>query len=75
MVILKYGISTWADFEAAYNNNVIVYCRASSDADPSKGGQNRMAFMAYVNHEIAPTEAEFQYYRSVSSHTSTNYCD
>ena len=27
-----------------------------------------MAFMAYVNDESNPTEVEFQYYRSVSSH-------
>jgi len=59
MVILKYGISTWADFEAAYNNNVIVYCRTSSNSDPSVGNQTRMAFMAYVNNESSPTEVEF----------------
>ena len=75
MVILKYGISTWSDFINAYNNNVIVYCRASSNNDPSQGNQLRMAFMAYVNDEASPTEAEFQYYRSVSSHTSSNMCD
>ena len=75
MVILKYGISTWSDFINAYNNNVIVYCRASSNNDPSQGNQLRMAFMAYVNNEASPTEAEFQYYRSVSSHTSSNMCD
>lgn len=75
MVILKYGISTWNDFINAYNNNVIVYCRASSNSDPSTGNQTRMAFMAYVNDGTTPTEVEFQYYRSVSSHTSTQYCD
>lgn len=71
MVILLYGNSTWADFETAYNNNVIVYCRASNATDPSTGNQNRMAFMAYVNDASSPTEVEFQYYRSVSSHSAT----
>ena len=75
MVILKYGISTWADFEAAYNNNVIVYCRASNATDPSTGSQTRLGFMAYVNSETTPTEVEFQYYRSVSSHTATTMND
>lgn len=75
MVILKYGISTWADFEAAYLNNVIVYCRASSGSNPASGAQTRMAFMAYVNDETNPTEAEFQYYRSVSTHKDTQMGD
>lgn len=75
MVILKYGISAWADFEAAYRNNVIVYCRASSGSNPSAGAQTRMAFMAYVNDETNPTEVEFQYYRSVSTHKNTQMGD
>ena len=74
MVVLSYGTSTWQQFLDAYNNNVIVYCRASSNSDPSSGAQTRMAFMAYVNAN-PPTEVEFQYYRSVSSHTSSQYCD
>ncbi len=71
MVILSYGSSTWAQFEAAYNNNVIVYCRASSNSNPATGSQTRMAFMAYVNNATTPTEVEFQYYRSMSSHSAT----
>ena len=71
MVILSYGNSTWAEFEAAYNNNVIVYCRASSNSNPASGSQTRMAFMAYVNNATTPTEVEFQYYRSMSSHSAT----
>ena len=71
MVILSYGNSTWDDFEAAYNNNVIVYCRASSNSNPATGSQTRMAFMAYVNNSTTPTEVEFQYYRSMSSHSAT----
>jgi hypothetical protein len=71
MVILSYGSSTWAEFEAAYNNNVIVYCRASSNSNPASGSQTRMAFMAYVNNATTPTEVEFQYYRSMSTHSAT----
>lgn len=68
MVVLSYGSSTWQQFIDAYNNNIIVYCRASSNSNPSTGAQTRMAFMAYVNAN-PPTEVEFQYYRSVSSHS------
>lgn len=74
MVILSYGHSTWDDFIEAYNNNVIVYCRASSQTNPASGDQTRMAFMAYVN-ATPPTYVEFQYYRSVSSHSYTQMCD
>ena len=74
MVVLKYGISTWADFEAAYPN-AVVYCRASSNSNPASGSQTRMAFMAYVNSEDSPTEVEFQYYRSVSSKSATQQGD
>jgi hypothetical protein len=75
MVILSYGNSTWSDFINAYNNNVIVYCRASSNSNPASGSQTRMAFMAYVNNSSSPTEVEFQYYRSVSSHSATQMGD
>ena len=71
MTILSYGNSTWQDFLTAYNNNSIVYCRASSSSNPASGSQTRMAFMAYVNNETNPTEVEFQYYRSVSSHNAS----
>ena len=66
MVILSYGNSTWSDFINAYRNNVIVYCRASSNANPASGKQTRMAFMAYVNDADNPTQVEFQYYRSMT---------
>lgn len=69
MVVLSYGSSTWNDFINAYNKNAIVYCRASSNADPAIWNQTRMAFMAYVN-SATPTEVEFQYYRSRSDHNS-----
>ena len=71
MVILSYGHSTWQDFINAYNNNVIVYCRASSNSNPATGSQTRMAFMAYVSDASNPTNVEFQYYRSISSHSAT----
>ena len=66
MVILSYGNSTWSDFINAYRNNVIVYCRASSNSNPASGKQTRMAFMAYVNDSDNPTQVEFQYYRSMN---------
>ena len=75
MVILSYGNSVWNDFITAYNNNVIVYCRASSNSNPATGAQGRMAFMAYVNNGANPTEVEFQYYRSMSAHSATQMGD
>lgn len=75
MTILSYGSSTWADFLAAYNASKVVYCRASSNANPASGSQTRLAFMAYVNNVANPTNVEFQYYRSVSSHSATQQGD
>lgn len=75
MTILSYGSSTWADFLAAYNAKKVVYCRASSNANPATGSQTRLAFMAYVNNATTPTEVEFQYYRSVSSHSAIQQGD
>lgn len=75
MTILAYGKSTWNDFITAYNSRHVVYCRASSSSNPASGAQTRMAFMAYVNKEVDPTEVEFQYYRSVSSHSATQQGD
>lgn len=74
MTILSYGHSTWQNFIDAYNSNTIVYCRASSNSNPASGAQTRMAFMAYVNAD-PPTNVEFQYYRSVSSHSATQQGD
>jgi len=75
LVILSYGNSNWNDFITAYNKNKVVYCRASSNSNPASGSQTRLAFMAYVNNATSPTEVEFQYYRSVSSHTITQQGD
>lgn len=75
LVILSYGSSTWNDFLTAYNKNKVVYCRASSNSNPASGSQTRLAFMAYVNNATSPTEVEFQYYRSVSSHSDSQQGD
>lgn len=70
MTILSYGSSTWNDFITAYNAHKVVYCRASSNSNPASGAQTRMAFMAYIGGTVeTPTNVEFQYYRSVSSHS------
>ena len=75
MTILSYGNSTWQNFIDAYNANKVVYCRASSNSNPASGSQTRLAFMAYVNNTTTPTEVEFQYYRSVSTHTASQQGD
>lgn len=77
LVILTYGSSTWQDFLDAYTAQKVVYCRASSGANPASGAKTRLAFMAYVDSESVSsiTSAEFQYYRSVSSHSETQQGD
>lgn len=76
LVEMYYGESNaWAKFIAAYNDRSIVYCRASSNANPGSGAKTRKAFMAYVNNEDNPTSVEFQYVRSVSSKTDSQQCD
>ena len=76
LVEMSYGeANAWAKFIAAYQAGQIVYCRASSNADPSSGSQTRKAFMSYVNNAASPTQVEFQYYRSVSSHTDAQQGD
>jgi len=76
LVEMSYGESNaWAKFIAAYNAGSIVYCRASSNANPGTGSQTRKAFMAYVNDAANPTSVEFQYVRSVSSKTSSQPVD
>lgn len=75
MVVLSYGSSTWQDFIDAYNDNRVVYCAASSNSNPATGDQTRRAFMAYVNFTANPQNVEFQYLRSLSSHTDANQMD
>lgn len=75
LFLAAYGKSTYQEVLEAYQNNEIVYCRASSSSNPASGNQTRMAFMAYVNQEATPTEFEFQYYRSVATHTDSQQGD
>ena len=75
MTVLTYGSSTWQNFLDAYNANRVVYCKASSGSNPGSGSKTRRAFLAYVNNETNPTEVEFQYYRSVSSHSMAQQGD
>lgn len=75
MYIAAYGKSKYNEVLAAYQANKVVYCRASSSSNPASGNQLRMAFLAYVNNEATPTEFEFQYYRSLNSHTYNDQCD
>lgn len=76
LVEMSYGESSaWAKFIAAYQAGSIVYCRASSNANPGSGSQTRKAFMAYVNNATNPTSVEFQYVRSNSSKSDSNQCD
>lgn len=73
---MAYGESNaWAKFIAAYQAKQIVYCRASSNANPATGSQTRKAFMAYVDNAENPTNVEFQYVRSVSSKTASQPVD
>ena len=76
MVEMSYGeANAWAKFLSAYQAKQIVYCRASSNSNPASGSQTRRAFMAYVNNTDNPTQVEFQYYRSVSSHSDSQQGD
>ena len=61
-----YGTTTFVDIVSAINANKIVYCKI-----PAPGATARMAFLAYVGS----TNIEFQYYRSLSSHTAANQVD
>lgn len=75
LVILSYGNSSWQDFIDAYNDNAIVYCRASSEVNPATGSQGRLAFMAFITNPTNPTAVEFQYFRSVTKKDATQQCD
>ena len=76
MVEMSYGeANAWSKFLSAYQAKQIVYCRASSGSNPASGSQTRKAFMAYVDNADNPTQVEFQYYRSVSSHSDSQQGD
>ena len=73
MKVLSYGHSTWQDFLDAYNENAIVYCKASSQSNPWTWNQTRMAFMAFVDINATTwviQGVEFQYYRSRNAHST-----
>jgi hypothetical protein len=63
MVVLEYGVSTWDDFQAAYEANRVVYCRVSNAYG------FRMAFLAFRQTTGPTVGAEFQYYRSIDYHS------
>lgn len=75
MFLAAYGKSTYDQVLAAYQQNRIVYCRCGTGSNPATGNQLRMAFLAYVNNETTPTEFEFQYYRSVATHSDSQQGD
>lgn len=75
MYIASYGSSTYAEVLAAYQANKVVYCRASSNTNPGTGDKKRLAFLAYVSDPTTPTEFEFQYYRSVATHSDSQQGD
>lgn len=60
-----YGQTSYSDIVQAITDKKIVYCRIT----PS--GASRMAFLAY----IGSSNVEFQYYRSLSSHSASNMTD
>ena len=62
----SYGVTSYSDVRAAITGQKVVYCRV-----PSGANGYRMAFLAY----IGPSNVEFQYYRSMSTHDSTNQGD
>lgn len=60
-VVLKYGVSTWAEFQEAYHKNAVIFCLNGS----------RMGIIGYVT----ATQVEFNYYRSIQRHTVSNQGD
>ena len=60
-----YGQTSYSDIVDAINAHKIVYCRITAT------GASRMAFLAY----IGTSNVEFQYYRSLNSHSAANQTD
>lgn len=76
LFLASYGHTSFADIKAAYLANKIVYCKASTGTDPGLGNQLRQAFLAYIGgSNTSPTSFEFQYYRSVTSHSNSQQGD
>ena len=76
LFLASYGHTSFADIKAAYLANKIVYCKTSAGTDPGLGNQLRQAFLAYIGgSDKNPTSFEFQYYRSVKSHSNSQQGD
>lgn len=76
LFLASYGHTSFADIKAAYLANKIVYCKTSTGTDPGLGNQLRQAFLAYIGgSDKNPTSFEFQYYRSVKSHSNSQQGD
>lgn len=76
LFLASYGHTSFADIKAAYLANKIVYCKASTGTNPGLGNQLRQAFLAYIGgSDTSPTSFEFQYYRSVKSHSNSQQGD
>lgn len=60
-----YGQTTYAAITQAISEKKIVYCRISAT------GASRMAFLAY----IGTSNVEFQYYRSLNTHSASAMTD
>ena len=60
-----YGTTAFADISQAITDKRIVYCKVDL------GYGARMAFLAYVSNDVA----EFQYYRSMTSHSASFQTD
>lgn len=72
---LEYGYSTWDEFIAAYNAGQMVCCRAAEGTTPGIGELTRTAPMIGVNDEDSPTQVEFLYYKSDSTHSAAQQTD
>ena len=76
LTILSYGTATWNDFITAYNNNNVVFCKASIyDSDPSSGTQSRHAVLSYVDDPENPTQVEFLYPKTTNRHDYNHQTD
>lgn len=72
---LEYGYSTWDEFLAAYNDQQMIYCRAAEGTTPGIGELTRVVPLTSVNDEDTPTQAEFVYYKSDSTHSAAQQMD
>lgn len=75
--VMEYGESNaWTKFINAYRNNSVIYCRCSTNnTNPASGTKGRSVPMTYLDNPTNPTYVEFQYYRAIASHTSSQQTD